>query len=850
MSAARAPADLREAGLYRNPGEPGAAEADAGEYSKPRIKWQGLTIAIENPAGSVRRGRNRHGVTWEVRMRFDYGEILGTMGVDGDPVDIYMGPNLDAPTVYVVHQRRVNDWTEFDEDKVMVGFDSQADAEQAFLSNYNDPRFLGPVTAMPVAEFVAKVRATKKAPAMIKALFLKTHVDTYTKKDGTVVAAHEDKRGRTTLYHGSGEHVTEIKDRGLFGGLFASGRREAAASHGSVVHRIDLPDSQIMTQSQLENVSDDELKAVAHWVDDDDMDRLRELVVDDEQADDDDARIMRADDAGEASWEAQRLRGELAKRAGFKAVEMNDEHGTSYLVLPGVTIQRDDSMTKSTTPVVLFFKAHVGAYLRGGRMVNLAGYQGRSARAVATPGQLSLFGSNKPLGPSPFKGADTVASTPDLFDADEHGEMPPGCSARRDPQPEEPTGEHDHLLQGLPDGAKWRRGKGLIRDHYGVEVDGEVLGNYHAKPEDAVAAARQSLSTRASNEKASADHAAAVGKLRDRLLAGGDVTDMDLKLLGLKDGSSGLEWFIPAAAKVFDISSRAVRPHIADMIRIGHTDMGAKKEFVAPKKALRAIAAGLTQKPPDTDKKILFVKPNQSEQSNAASSNLINNSPEATAKEKAVKPLTDEQRTKITRGNAAWEAWKAAQPDGATRAAFKEAARAGTLDHLYDVQIEADAKADAEDKAAKKAKSDAWRERNVPKLAAAKKDREEAWRTETRAKWSDPNGARTYLDVPFDDKDRAKAAGARWDTDKRRWYHTHSETPESLKRFLPKSKPVAEADPKAPAQPTRLETQKRTTLPTSGRVSEDDPSIYGSWLLGHEYEPWSSVRQYAPAHLR
>lgn len=233
MSAARAPADLREAGLYRNPGEPGAAEAEAGEYSKPRIKWQGLTIAVENPAGSVRRGRNRHGATWEVRMRFDYGEILGTMGVDGDPVDVIVGPNLDAPTVYVVHQRRVNDWTEFDEDKCCVGFDSQADAEQAFLSNYNDPRFLGPVTPMPVAEFVTKVRATRDAPAMIKA--------------------------------------------------------------------------------------------------------------------------------------------------------------------------------------VLFFKSYVGPYLRGGRMVQ--GYHGRTARAVATPGQLSLFSSNKPLGPSPFKGKDPVASTPDLFEA-------------------------------------------------------------------------------------------------------------------------------------------------------------------------------------------------------------------------------------------------------------------------------------------------------------------------------------------------------------------------------------------------------------------------------------------------
>jgi hypothetical protein len=171
LSAARAPADLNEDGFRRNPGEPSQAQAEADSYKKPRVKWRGLTIAIENPAGSVRRGTNRHGISWEIRMRFDYGEVLGSMGVDGDPVDIYLGPHLaDAPMVYVVHQRRVNDWANYDEDKVMAGFLTEDEAKQAFLSNYNDPRFLGPVTAMPVDEFVTKVLATRDAPAMIKAL--------------------------------------------------------------------------------------------------------------------------------------------------------------------------------------------------------------------------------------------------------------------------------------------------------------------------------------------------------------------------------------------------------------------------------------------------------------------------------------------------------------------------------------------------------------------------------------------------------------------------------------------------------------------------------------------------------
>ena len=42
-----------------------------------------------------------------------------------------------------------------------------------------------------------------------------------------------------------------------------------------------------------------------------------------------------ADDIAEADWDAQKMRGEIARYFGFIAVEMSDEHGTSYLVLSG-----------------------------------------------------------------------------------------------------------------------------------------------------------------------------------------------------------------------------------------------------------------------------------------------------------------------------------------------------------------------------------------------------------------------------------------------------------------------------------------------------------------------------------
>jgi len=149
--------------------EPSPAQLASGRYSKRKFGWKGLTIRVENEAGTFRRGRKPGGGEWETLMHFAYGEIARTEGVDGDPVDVFLGPHMEeAPLVYVIHQRRVDDWENYDEDKCMLGFLSEQDAIDAFLSSYDDPRFLGPITALPVEEFIAKARATRATPAMIK----------------------------------------------------------------------------------------------------------------------------------------------------------------------------------------------------------------------------------------------------------------------------------------------------------------------------------------------------------------------------------------------------------------------------------------------------------------------------------------------------------------------------------------------------------------------------------------------------------------------------------------------------------------------------------------------------------
>lgn len=183
-------------------GDPTPAQAASGRYPKERMAWQGLTIAIEHPEGTVREGVDETGKAWRTVFRFAYGEILGTTGLDGDPVDVFIGSYPDAPEVYIVQQMRRKRWDEPDEQKCMINFGSIDEAKAAYLGHYDDPRFFGGITAMPVAEFVAKVRATRAGPAMIKAagpvvLFLKGHVGAYLRGGRIVnVAGYQGRAAR------------------------------------------------------------------------------------------------------------------------------------------------------------------------------------------------------------------------------------------------------------------------------------------------------------------------------------------------------------------------------------------------------------------------------------------------------------------------------------------------------------------------------------------------------------------------------------------------------------------------------------------------------------------------------
>lgn len=163
MNAERLKAYLATQGYTVRSKSSKAQDCAALPLSKPmlpisrRMKFQGLDIAVENDIGSIRSGFDFDGKEWHVSMTHPYGYIERSLGVDGDHVDCFVGLNEFAPDAYVIHALR-KDTAEYDEDKVMLGFDNPDEAKRAFLENYSDPSFFGSLETIPMSRLYDKLR--------------------------------------------------------------------------------------------------------------------------------------------------------------------------------------------------------------------------------------------------------------------------------------------------------------------------------------------------------------------------------------------------------------------------------------------------------------------------------------------------------------------------------------------------------------------------------------------------------------------------------------------------------------------------------------------------------------------
>ncbi len=130
--------------------EPSEAQKESGVYRKGHLKLHGLDITMENPRGSVRRGKDADGKEWaSPPMPTDYGYIRRTEAKDGDQVDTMIGPNLSSPKVFVIDQMDLGTKL-FDESKILFGLNDSADAEHAYDASFSDGK--GPARRMAITE--------------------------------------------------------------------------------------------------------------------------------------------------------------------------------------------------------------------------------------------------------------------------------------------------------------------------------------------------------------------------------------------------------------------------------------------------------------------------------------------------------------------------------------------------------------------------------------------------------------------------------------------------------------------------------------------------------------------------
>lgn len=153
---------------------PSDKQKKTGNYKKGRVQFEGFKIAIENPIGSTRSGVDPNGERWETPMEFaHYGDLEGTKGADGDPIDVYLARDArSGQPAYVIDQYNL-DGT-FDEHKVVMGAFSQAEALRIYDAGFTDgtgPQRRGAVTAMTPAELKAWAKSgnTKKPVGEAKA---------------------------------------------------------------------------------------------------------------------------------------------------------------------------------------------------------------------------------------------------------------------------------------------------------------------------------------------------------------------------------------------------------------------------------------------------------------------------------------------------------------------------------------------------------------------------------------------------------------------------------------------------------------------------------------------------------
>ena len=158
-------------------------QKEAGNYAKGKFAWHGLNIAVETAKGEDRTDKETNGEKWRVTMPATYGYVLGTVGADKDHVDVFMGDKPESQRVYVVNQTKPGS-TEFDEHKIMLGYESEGAAIGDYLLSFSDTfgasvlgSVSGPYTIEQFKEMLAADRFKKAKPISDRLAYVNPRVE-------------------------------------------------------------------------------------------------------------------------------------------------------------------------------------------------------------------------------------------------------------------------------------------------------------------------------------------------------------------------------------------------------------------------------------------------------------------------------------------------------------------------------------------------------------------------------------------------------------------------------------------------------------------------------------------------
>lgn len=137
---------------------------------KPRMEalnFHGLAITIEWRKGD--RKPDKMDPDWSYQLNADYGFFDGTTSPEEEEMDVYVGDNKESQRVFMASL--LNYDGEFQEFKVLLGFDTRKDAERFFCDQYSESK-CGPFMEMTMADLkdwidLQKPKAAKEAKLLI-----------------------------------------------------------------------------------------------------------------------------------------------------------------------------------------------------------------------------------------------------------------------------------------------------------------------------------------------------------------------------------------------------------------------------------------------------------------------------------------------------------------------------------------------------------------------------------------------------------------------------------------------------------------------------------------------------------